>query len=144
MAAGGPRTLRMAGRTADGVYLRVGRDPTNLRSAVENLRAGAADAGRHLDEVSIGLVLHTITSQDPKEIAAISRSMAAGFYEYSPALFEIPGIAWPGRPVDELKELVTARLSPRPRPGGRGPGRGLPARARRRGLLTVRNPPGYR
>jgi 5,10-methylenetetrahydromethanopterin reductase len=106
VAAGGPRTLRMAGRTADGVYLRVGRDPTNLRSAVENLRAGAADAGRHLDEVSIGLVLHTITRQDPKEIAAISRSMAAGFYEYSPALFEIPGIAWPGRPVDELKELV--------------------------------------
>jgi 5,10-methylenetetrahydromethanopterin reductase len=107
VAAGGPRTLRMAGRTADGVYLRVGRDPANLRSAVESLRAGAADAGRNLDDVAIGLVLHTITSQNPNEIAAISRSMAAGFYEYSPALFEIPGIAWDGLPIEELKELVT-------------------------------------
>jgi alkanesulfonate monooxygenase SsuD/methylene tetrahydromethanopterin reductase-like flavin-dependent oxidoreductase (luciferase family) len=97
----------MAGRTADGVYLRVGRDPMNLRSAVENLRVGAADAGRNLDDVAIGLVLHTITSQNPKEIAAISRSMAAGFYEYSPALFEIAGIEWEGRPVEELRELVT-------------------------------------
>lgn len=107
VAAGGPRTLRMAGGTADGVYLRVGRDPMNLRSAVENLQAGAADAGRNLDDMAIGLVLHTITSQDPKEIAAISRSMAAGFYEYSPALFETPGIAWEGGPVEELKKSVT-------------------------------------
>ncbi len=107
VAAGGPRTLRMAGRTADGVYLRVGRDPMNLRSAVEGLRAGAADAGRNLDDIAIGLVLHTITSQNPKEIAAISRSMAAGFYEYSPALFEIPAIAWDGPPIEELKPLVT-------------------------------------
>jgi 5,10-methylenetetrahydromethanopterin reductase len=106
VAAGGPRTLRMAGRTADGVYLRVGRDPANLRSAVENVRAGAAEAGRNLDNMTIGLVLHTITTQNPSEIAAISRSMAAGFYEYSPALFEIAGISWDGPPVEELKQLV--------------------------------------
>jgi 5,10-methylenetetrahydromethanopterin reductase len=107
VAAGGPRTVRMAGRTADGVYLRVGRDPMNLRSAVENLQAGAAESGRSIDDVTVGLVLHTITSQKPKEIAAISRSMAAGFYEYSPALFEIPGLTWDGRPIEELKQLVT-------------------------------------
>jgi 5,10-methylenetetrahydromethanopterin reductase len=106
VAAGGPLALRMAGRTADGVYLRVGRDPMNLQSAVENLQAGAADAGRNLDDVTVGLVLHTITSQNPKEIAAISRSMAAGFYEYSPALFEMPGITWDGPPIEELKQTV--------------------------------------
>jgi alkanesulfonate monooxygenase SsuD/methylene tetrahydromethanopterin reductase-like flavin-dependent oxidoreductase (luciferase family) len=32
--------------------------------------------------------------------------MAAGFYEYSPALFEIPGIPWEGPDVEELKRQV--------------------------------------
>ena len=36
----------------------------------------------------------------------MSRSMAAGFYEYSPALFEIPGLPWNGPSVDELKRKV--------------------------------------
>lgn len=106
IAAGGPRTIRMAGRSADGVYLRVGREPANLRTALDQLRAGAAEARRDPSSISIGLVLHTITSQDRREIAAISRSMAAGFYEYSPALFETPGFVWEGPPVAELRKTV--------------------------------------
>jgi 5,10-methylenetetrahydromethanopterin reductase len=106
VAAGGPKTLRMAGRTAEGVYLRVGRNPENLRRAVDTVRAGAAEAGRHPDDVGIGLVLHTVTVQDPAAIAAISRSMAAGFYEYSPHLFDAAGIPWDGPPVDVLKQQV--------------------------------------
>ena len=46
IAAGGPRTLRMAGRVADGVYLRVGRADANLRAAVAAVHAGAKEAGR--------------------------------------------------------------------------------------------------
>jgi 5,10-methylenetetrahydromethanopterin reductase len=106
VAAGGPRTLHMAGRSADGVFLRVGRHPANLRAAVDQVRAGAMEAGRDPAALKVGLVIHTVTTQDPKDVAAISRSMAAGFFEYSPTLFDVPGIPWNGPPVTELKRVV--------------------------------------
>ena len=46
MAAGGPRTLRMCGRVADGVFIRVGRHPDNVRHAVQQVR----DYRRWLDK----------------------------------------------------------------------------------------------
>ena len=106
IAAGGPKTIEMAARVADGVFLRVGRHPENLRAAMARIRVGATAAGRDPDDIGIGLIFHTVTGDDPHEIRAISRSMAAGFYEYSPALFEIPGLPWNGPPVDELKRRV--------------------------------------
>ncbi|MCY3620226.1 MAG: LLM class flavin-dependent oxidoreductase [Gammaproteobacteria bacterium] len=106
IAAGGPKTIEMAARTADGVFLRVGRHPDNLRTAMAHVRRGATAAGRNPNDIGIGLIFHTVTNDDPREIRAISRSMAAGYYEYSPALFEIPGLPWNGPPVDELKRRV--------------------------------------
>ena len=96
----------MAGRVADGVFLRVGRHPENLRTAIERVHAGARAAGRDPSEIGIGLIFHTVMSDDPTEIRATARSMAAGYYEYSPALFEIPGLPWDGPPVEELKQQV--------------------------------------
>src|SRR6185295_14318383 len=46
IAAGGPRTLRMAGGVADGVFIRVGTHAANIKAAVDGIRAGAAEAGR--------------------------------------------------------------------------------------------------
>ena len=106
IAAGGPKTIEMAGRVADGVFLRVGRHPENLRTAIERVHAGARAAGRDPSEIGIGLIFHTVMSDDPAEIGATARSMAAGYYEYSPALFEIPGLPWDGPPVEELKKQV--------------------------------------
>ncbi len=106
IAAGGPKTIEMAGRVADGVFLRVGRHPKNLRTAIESVHAGARAAGRDPTEIGIGLIFHTVMSDDPAEIRATARSMAAGYYEYSPALFEIPGLPWEGPAVDELKQQV--------------------------------------
>jgi 5,10-methylenetetrahydromethanopterin reductase len=106
VAAGGPRTLRMAGATAEGVFIRVGRHPDNLRYAVDQVHAGARDAGRDPAEVQIGLIFHTIVPDDPDHIAAIARCMAAGYYEYSPQLFDIPGFKWAGPDPDELKVVV--------------------------------------
>lgn len=106
VAAGGPRSLRAAGRVADGVFLRVGTHPANVAHAVSQVQAGVADAGRSNDDVRIGLIVHTIRSQDPSEIGAISRAMAAGFYEYSPALFDPPGFAWNGPPIHDLQAQV--------------------------------------
>ncbi|MDE0191716.1 MAG: LLM class flavin-dependent oxidoreductase [Gammaproteobacteria bacterium] len=106
IAAGGPRTIEMAAGVADGIFLRVGRHPENLRTAMARIRRGATAVGRNPDDIGIGLILHTVTSDDPGRIRAIARSMAAGYYEYSPALFEIPGLPWNGPPVDTLRKQV--------------------------------------
>lgn len=106
IAAGGPKTLRMAGRVADGVYLRVGRAAANLRAAVAAVHAGAKEAGRDPSSISIGLVLHTITPRGGPETTAIARSVAAGFYQYSPMLFDRVGLSWDGPPPRELSRLV--------------------------------------
>lgn len=103
IAASGPRSLQMAGRVADGVFLRVGTHPANLQAAMAAIEAGATEAGRTIEDISIGLIVHTCRSQDPDEIATITRAMAAGFYEYAPALFDQPGFEWNGTPIEELK-----------------------------------------
>ena len=106
VAAGGPNTLRAAGRAADGVFIRVGRNRKNLERAVAEIHAGAAEAGRTPNEVKLGLVIHTILMDDHDRARRLAKAMAAGFYEYAPYLFDGPGVSWDGPPVDELKSQV--------------------------------------
>ena len=106
IAAGGPKTLRMTGRVADGVFIRVGRHPANLKTAIDQVRAGAIEAGRNPDDIKVCVILHTLLMDDMKKAALMSRSMAAGYYEYSPMLFDPPGFAWNGPDVHELKKQV--------------------------------------
>lgn len=106
IAAGGPKTLRMAGRVADGVFLRVGTHPANLRHAYDQVLAGIAEVGRKPEDVKIGLIFHVILDDDIKRASLMARSMAAGYYEYSPMLFDIAGLDWNGPPCEELKQQV--------------------------------------
>ncbi len=53
LAAGGPRTMRLAGRLADGVILGCGLTEDVARHAIAQVRDGAARAGRDPDEVEI-------------------------------------------------------------------------------------------
>ena len=103
IAAGGPRTLRMAGGVADGVFIRVGTHVTNITRAVEAIRAGATEAGRDPASVGVAAVFHTVFVDDPGRALTIGKSMAAGYYEYSPTLFEAPGLDWPGPDPETLK-----------------------------------------
>ncbi|HZP39351.1 MAG TPA: LLM class flavin-dependent oxidoreductase [Methylomirabilota bacterium] len=103
IAAGGPRTLRMAGGVADGVFIRVGTHPANIATAVAAIRAGAAAAGRDPSTVRLGAVFHTVLVDEPERALAMARSMAAGYYEYSPALFDPPGLVWNGPEPEALK-----------------------------------------
>ena len=103
IAAGGPRTLRMAGGVADGVFIRVGTHPANIATAVDAIRAGAADAGRDPSKVRVAAVFHTVLVDDPGRALAMGKSLAAGYYEYSPALFAAPGLAWRGPDPETLK-----------------------------------------
>src|SRR6266511_2820281 len=87
IAAGGPRTLHMAGGVADGVFIRV----------------GAAEAGRDPASVRLGAIFHTVLVDDPDHAMTMAKSMAAGYYEYSPALFDPPRLAWTGPVPETLK-----------------------------------------
>ena len=103
IAAGGPRTLRMAGGVADGVFIRVGTHPANIKTSVDLIRAGAAAAGRAPSSVKLGAVFHTVLVDDPDHAMTMARSLAAGYYEYSPKLFDPPGLTWNGPDPETLK-----------------------------------------
>jgi 5,10-methylenetetrahydromethanopterin reductase len=103
IAAGGPRTLRMAGGVADGVFIRVGAHAANIATAVDAIRAGAKDAGRDPARVRLGAIFHTVLVDEPARALAMAKSMAAGYYEYSPALFEPPRLVWTGPDAETLK-----------------------------------------
>jgi alkanesulfonate monooxygenase SsuD/methylene tetrahydromethanopterin reductase-like flavin-dependent oxidoreductase (luciferase family) len=85
------------------VFIRVGTHPANIARAIGAIRAGARDAGRDPATVRIGAVFHTVLVDDPRRALAMGKSMAAGYYEYSPALFEAPGLAWTGADPERLK-----------------------------------------
>ncbi len=106
IAAQGPKTLGMAGRVADGVFIRVGVHAENLRLAVAAVRAGEREAGRPAGEVRIGCVFHTVFGEDAARVGRIARAVAAGYYEYSPALFANIGLPWAGEAVAKLKRRV--------------------------------------
>jgi 5,10-methylenetetrahydromethanopterin reductase len=103
IAAGGPRTLRMAGGVADGVFIRVGTHPGNLKTSIDAIRAGAAEAGRDPAKVKVAAIFHTVLMDDPARALLMGKSMAAGYYEYSPMLFDPPGLRWTGPDPESLK-----------------------------------------
>jgi 5,10-methylenetetrahydromethanopterin reductase len=103
IAAGGPRTLRMAGGVADGVFIRVGTHAANIKRAIDAIRAGATAAGRDPSRVRVAAVFHTVFVDEPARALLMGKSMAAGYYEYSPTLFEAPGFTWSGRDPEALK-----------------------------------------
>jgi alkanesulfonate monooxygenase SsuD/methylene tetrahydromethanopterin reductase-like flavin-dependent oxidoreductase (luciferase family) len=103
IAAGGPKTLRMAGGVADGVFIRVGTHPANIATAVGAIRAGAAEAGRDPASVKLAAIFHTVLVDEPARALTMARSMAAGYYEYSPALFDPPALEWTGPDPETLK-----------------------------------------
>jgi len=103
IAAGGPKTLRMAGGVADGVFIRVGTHGANIATAVETIHAGAAEAGRDPTSVGLGIIFHTVLVDEPEVALTMAKSMAAGYYEYSPALFTPPRFEWAGPDPETLK-----------------------------------------
>ncbi|MFP6704940.1 MAG: hypothetical protein VCE75_02665 [Alphaproteobacteria bacterium] len=62
-------------------------------------------------------------TDDLDRAALISRSMASGYYEYSPMLFDPPGFTWNGPDIEELKkdiwpafiERVPLEVTPKPK-----------------------------
>ncbi|MXX79468.1 MAG: LLM class flavin-dependent oxidoreductase [Chloroflexi bacterium] len=103
LTAGGPRTLEMGGRVADGVFMRVGTHQATIADTVAKIRRGAEDAGRDPLSIPLGIIFHTVLVDDPDEALLMGKAMAAGYYEYSPMLFEPPGLRWDGPDPEALK-----------------------------------------
>ncbi|MBM3139612.1 MAG: LLM class flavin-dependent oxidoreductase, partial [Chloroflexi bacterium] len=67
---------------------------------------GAREAGRDPATVRLGAIFHTVLTADRERALTIGRSMAAGYYEYSPRLFDAPGLRWEGPDVHALQRRV--------------------------------------
>jgi alkanesulfonate monooxygenase SsuD/methylene tetrahydromethanopterin reductase-like flavin-dependent oxidoreductase (luciferase family) len=93
----------MAGGVADGVFMRVGTHPANLARSIAAVREGAAAAGRDPSSVKLGAIFHTVLVDDRRRALLMGKSMAAGYYEYSPMLFDAPGLAWSGPDPKKLE-----------------------------------------
>ena len=103
LTAGGPRTLEMGGRVADGVFMRVGTSPHTIIDTVQKIRRGAANVGRDPHSVPLGIIFHTVLADNPSEALTMGKAMAAGYYEYSPMLFGPSGLSWNGPDPEQLK-----------------------------------------
>ena len=103
VAAGGPKTLEMAGACADGVFIRVGTHLRNIQISVERIRAGAKRVGRDPRNIRLGAVFHTVFVEDEEVARLMGKSMAAGYYEYSPMLLDHLGLDWKGAHPNEFK-----------------------------------------
>ena len=81
MASSGPRSLQLAGRIADGVLFQVGSDPRLVQYALDNIRKGAEQVGRGLEDLKLYMRIATAVDDD-REKARIEMkdyaSVAAG------------------------------------------------------------------
>ncbi len=106
VAGSGPRTLRMAGRYADGVVIRLGTDPDLISWAYDEFRRGARESGRDPATLFVAGHFHTVISEDPDVVTRRARVLAAGYYEVNRGLWERLGMAWPCAPMEQLLERV--------------------------------------
>lgn len=53
MACSGPKSLQLGGRIADGILFQVGSDPAFVRYALDNIRLGAEQSGRKLEDIKL-------------------------------------------------------------------------------------------
>jgi alkanesulfonate monooxygenase SsuD/methylene tetrahydromethanopterin reductase-like flavin-dependent oxidoreductase (luciferase family) len=78
LAAEGPRKQRLAGRYADGIILSNCLTPDRLAVAMENIAAGAAEAGRPVDDIEIWHMCNLVFAPSEREGIDQIRSVLAG------------------------------------------------------------------
>ncbi len=92
LAASGPRMLELGGEIADGVLFFSGVHPPAVEYALERIRAGAARAGRRLDDLDVACTVAGSLRDD----AALARSecvpLAAWFPQTAPVTARLAGV----------------------------------------------------
>jgi alkanesulfonate monooxygenase SsuD/methylene tetrahydromethanopterin reductase-like flavin-dependent oxidoreductase (luciferase family) len=106
IAATGPRNLRLAGALADIAMPQVGANPAAIRWAIEQIKAGAEEAGRDPNEVEIAIFCGMWVSDDLAEAREESRWAAACAANHiGDVIQRVPDHGMP----EELTRLVDAR-----------------------------------
>lgn len=77
MACSGPKSLQMGGRIADGVLFQVGSEPSFVRYALDNIRVGAEQAGRKLDDIKLYMRVACAISDDREKAREEVKGYAA-------------------------------------------------------------------
>jgi alkanesulfonate monooxygenase SsuD/methylene tetrahydromethanopterin reductase-like flavin-dependent oxidoreductase (luciferase family) len=106
VAGSGPKTLRMAGRSADGAVIRIGADPALVQWGYDEFCAGAREAGRDPAALWVAGHFHTVLTDDVELAEARGRVMAAGYYEVNRGTWERLGLGWPCAPIERILEEV--------------------------------------
>jgi 5,10-methylenetetrahydromethanopterin reductase len=106
IAAEGPRTQRLAGRVADGVILSNSLTKERLDVALEHLGAGAAEAGRRLEDIEIWHMCNLIFAPSEREGIEGIRSVLAGTANHV-YRFSLEGKGLP----DDLKEPMRGLMA---------------------------------
>lgn len=109
LAASGPKTLRLAGKVADGVILNAYSPIGYVRYAIGEVKAGAEEAGRKSDEVDITCVLIVRMVKDMSSImGSMKKRVASMLCEplIGELLLEKGGFGSPS--LRELRPLMNA------------------------------------
>lgn len=67
VAANGAKTLRMAGRIADGVIVGLGVDEAAVRETLKHIGEGAREAGRRMEDIEIWWMIRPLISRTERE-----------------------------------------------------------------------------
>jgi 5,10-methylenetetrahydromethanopterin reductase len=79
VSAHGPRSLRLAGRIADGVIIGLGIAPDAVRASLGVLADGAREAGRSLDDVDVWFTCFWFVDEEPGAAVEQARWAAIAF-----------------------------------------------------------------
>jgi 5,10-methylenetetrahydromethanopterin reductase len=79
MAAHAARSLRLAGRIADGVVIGLGISPDVVAASLETLEAGAREGGRSLDDLEVWFTSFWWTHETPGKAKADGAWSATAF-----------------------------------------------------------------
>lgn len=125
LAAEGPRTQRLAGRFADGVILSNCLTPERLAVAMEHISAGAAEAGRSVDDLEIWHMCNLIFAPSEREGIDRIRSVLAGTANHV-FRFTLEGKGLPPGLEDRIRGLMSEYQSRfHAHPGQTNPNEGL-------------------
>jgi 5,10-methylenetetrahydromethanopterin reductase len=77
MACSGPKSLQLGGRIADGVLFQVGSNPRFVDYALDNIRKGAEQAGRKLEDIKLYMRVAAAVSDDREKARNEVKSYAS-------------------------------------------------------------------
>lgn len=106
LAASGPKTIRLAGELADGVFINAGLLPEVVQDSLRHLQEGAATAGRNWRDIDLWIFAAGSIHHDRQQALAEVKTTAVGLATY--ALHPPEGKRIPPEHVPAMERLRSA------------------------------------